>query len=148
MTRLLSIGKDRQHLEEAKHMKTSSTNITSNNNFASFKPLGLTLEVAKDLAKKLCLATKARNSALVEKVKLSQHNDELKKSLAKFKRDLNKEKATNEIMSKKLKLAIKDKDMDEEQLSKSKEYFKLYNRLEAILDQLYNSDDAKEWSIP
>ncbi|AQK52789.1 hypothetical protein ZEAMMB73_Zm00001d050605 [Zea mays] len=29
MTRLLSIGKDRQHLEEAKHMKTSSTNITS-----------------------------------------------------------------------------------------------------------------------
>lgn len=69
------------------------------------------------MAKKLCLATKARNSALVEKVKLSQHNDELKKSLAKFKRDLNKEKATNEIMSKKLKLAIKDKDMDEEQLS-------------------------------
>lgn len=73
--------------------------------------------MAKDLAERLSSDAEARDSALAEKSKLSQHNDEIKKSLAEFKRDLNKEKTTNEIMFERLKLAIKDNDIFEEELS-------------------------------
>lgn len=57
--------------------------------------------MAKDLIKRLSLAIEARDSALTEKIKLSQHNDKLKLTLIEFKRNLNKEKVANEVISKK-----------------------------------------------
>lgn len=91
--------------------------------FVAYRFMGLTPEVANNLVERLSLATKAediviqaKDLTMAENDKLIKRNEELKKNVVEFKKELERERATNSITVK-LKLAIKDKDLIEEELS-------------------------------
>lgn len=85
--------------------------------FVTYKILRVSPEVSKDLTKRLNSTTKARDSAiqakelaLTEKAKSMHQNEELKKSLVKFKKKLEKERSTNSILANKFRFALKEVD--------------------------------------